>query len=143
MVAAHRTDDRLDRVEVHVVYDTAVAGQAVPTPHPLASPPLDRQRSCIIHIHKPITTSTTRHGQVGTPRAPQQVPAGALLLLTHASLTHRVTTHQLHAPAFALEEGVDVPHAQARVQRVAQSTTHAHCRRAQIAAVRGEADSRD
>ena len=143
VVAAHRADDRLDRVEVHVVHDAAMARQAVSTPHPLVPRPLDRQRGGVIHVHEPVATPAARHRQVGAPRAPQQVPAGSLLRLTRPRHAHRVSAHQLHAAALALEERVDVPHAQPRVQRVAQSTSHLTHRRVQVAAVGSEADPRD
>ena len=83
---------------------------------PFASRPLDRQRGSVIHVHEPVATPAARHRQVGAPRAPQQVPAGSLLRLTRPRHAHRVSAHQLHAAALALEERVDVPHAQSRVQ---------------------------
>ena len=143
MITTHRTDDRLDGVEVDVVHDAAVARQSVSTSHVSSESPLDAQRCGVVHVHEAVAASTAHHRQVGTPRAAQQISARSLLRFTARRLAYRVSAHQLHTTTLALEEGVDVPHAQPGVQRVAQPSHHRSVPRIQVAAVGRQADSRD
>lgn len=143
MITTHRADDGLDGVEVDVVHDAAVSRQSVSTSHVSSESPLDAQRRGIVHVHEAVAASAARHRQIRTPRAAQQIPARSLLRLTARHLAYRVSAHQLHTTTLALEEGVDVPHAQPRVQRVAQSSPHHSVPDVQVAAVGRQADSRD
>lgn len=124
MITTHRADNGLDGVEIDVVHDAAMSRQAVPTRHFSPTSSLNTQRRRVVHVHEAVATSATHHRQVGTPRASQQIPARSLLHLSVVLLSYRVTAHQLHATTLALEEGVDVPHAQSGIERVAQPIPH-------------------